>query len=149
LLSRQLDSFDPALTPRVGEQLKETGTWVTMTLTVGGRLLNLPADNYASHPLRKYIYPGIWRTWDIESGRRKPPAPDALRVARARVRMAMDAVPVFHRVGVNMLAGLEPPRRVGGIRRSGNVAARHIEARDPERGAIPERRLGTGDDREG
>jgi imidazolonepropionase-like amidohydrolase len=105
LLSRQLDSFDPALTPRVGEQLKETGTWVTMTLTVGGRLLNLPADNYASHPLRKYIYPGIWRTWDIESGRRKPPAPDALRVARARVRMAMDAVPVFHRVGVNMLAG--------------------------------------------
>ena len=55
---RQLDSFDPNLVPQVAEHLKETGTWVTMTLTIAGRTLNLPADNYATHSLRKYMYPG-------------------------------------------------------------------------------------------
>jgi imidazolonepropionase-like amidohydrolase len=102
---RLLDSFDPARVPQVAEQLKQTGTWVTMTLTIAGRLLSLPADNHASHPLRKYMYPGIWETWDIESGRRKRPAADALRQRQELVRVTKEAVPVFHRVGVNMLAG--------------------------------------------
>jgi len=102
---RQLDSFDPMLMDKVAEQLKETGTWVTMTLTIGGRRLNLPPDNYASHPLRKYLYPGIWKSWDMDLGRRKPPAGDAIRQTQQLVQVAMEAVPVFHRVGVNMLAG--------------------------------------------
>jgi len=102
---RRLDSFDPNLVPQVAEHLKETGTWVTMTLTIGGRRLNLPADNHATHLLRKYMYPGIWKTWDLESGRRKAPAADAIAQTQELLRMTRKAVPVFHRVGVNMLAG--------------------------------------------
>jgi imidazolonepropionase-like amidohydrolase len=104
-IRRQLDSLDPKLMDKVAEQLKEPATWVTMTLTIGGRKLNLPADNHASHPLRKYMYPGIWKSWDLDSGRRKAPAGDAIRQTQQLVRVAMEAVPVFHRVGVNMLAG--------------------------------------------
>lgn len=104
-LQRQLDSFDPNLVPQVAKQLKETGTWVTMTLLVGGRRLDLPSDNHASHPLRKYIHPGIWRTWDLESGLRKAPSGAAINRTRERLRLTAAAVPAFQRGGVSMLAG--------------------------------------------
>lgn len=104
-LQRQLESFDPNLVPQVAQHLKEAGTWVTMTLLVGGRRLDLPADNHASHPLRKYIYPGIWKTWDLESGRRKAATGEGIRLTRQRLRVAAAAARVYHRGGVNIMAG--------------------------------------------
>ncbi len=103
--ARAFEAFDATMLPGLAARLRQTRTWLTTTLLVAGRWQNLPPDRHAGHPLRKYLFPGIWRTWDLDTGRRRPPTPEAGKAFAARRETVRKAFAALHRDGVFLMAG--------------------------------------------
>lgn len=103
--ARAFEAFDTTLLPGLATRLRQNRTWLTTTLLVAGRRQNLPPDRHAGHPLRKYLFPGIWKTWDLDTGRRRAPTPASANAYAERRRTVRSALAALHRDGVSLMAG--------------------------------------------
>src|ERR1700753_2174764 len=72
LLYRYALTYEETWARELATELKQHNVWVTSTLGEILREESLGKVNYQQHPERKYVFPGMWQTWDPELGHRHP-----------------------------------------------------------------------------
>jgi len=78
---------------------------MTPTLAVGRQRETLGRVDYEKHPERKYIFPGMWESWEPQKGRRRP-LPDAAISSLGLVRTKTAVlIKLMQSGGVGLLAG--------------------------------------------
>ena len=79
--------------------------WVTPTLAVLRQLESVGRVDYEQHPERKYIFPGMWQTWDPKLGLREPLTDDQLKLLGLVHEKTATLVKLMQSSGVGLLAG--------------------------------------------
>ena len=90
---RYAETFDERWAEELAGELLEHNVWVTPTLAVLRQAESMGRVNYDEHPQRKYVFAGIWRTWDLKEGRRHPMT-DARR--RPSCRLGVRCIEQLH-----------------------------------------------------
>jgi len=105
LLFAQAETFDPEWANDLIRRMVDHEVFVTPTLAAVAQAMELGLVDYSQHPQRKYIFPGMWRSWDPILGVRAPARASDLDVwqrihERGRVLLKM-----LQAGGVGLLAG--------------------------------------------
>jgi hypothetical protein len=105
---RRLYMLDEKGEEPVYRSLAAKQVWVTPTMAVHTRLrIELGEVDFNSDPRQRYVFPGIWESWDPKLGRRKP-SEDRLRELNAiTIKRTQEALVLAHKTGVPMLAGTD------------------------------------------
>jgi len=103
-MHRYAEAFDEVSARGLSSELVEHNVWVTPTLAVGRQRESAARVDYEKHPERKYIFPGMWKSWDPQKGRR--PLPDeaisSLGLVHAKTAVL---IKLMQSGGVGLLAG--------------------------------------------
>jgi hypothetical protein len=70
LLFGQAETFDPDWANDLIRRMVDHDVFVTPTLAAVAQAMEVGRDDYSQHPQRKYVFPGMWRSWDPKLGRR-------------------------------------------------------------------------------
>lgn len=105
LLSGYAQTYDESLARDLMVKLIDHDVWVTPTLAIIRQLESMGRVDWNESPERKYIFPGIWATWDPKGGRRHPVKDEDLaRLPLIREKTA-ELVRLLQSMGVGLLAG--------------------------------------------
>ncbi|MBI4903651.1 MAG: amidohydrolase family protein [Acidobacteria bacterium] len=99
-----IDAMDEPLCTELMQRLRQHDVWVTPTLVVTRRTSRLGREDFTADPRRKYVGPGIWKSW-MPDGRRKPPSESALSTLERVEKLNFDLVARMQKAGVGLLAG--------------------------------------------
>jgi imidazolonepropionase-like amidohydrolase len=102
---RYAQTYDEAWAREFAAELIQHDVWVTPTLAVIRQLESVGRVDYEQHPERKYIFPGIWQSWDATQGRRHPFTDDQLKRFELVHEKASALVKLMQSSGVGLLAG--------------------------------------------
>lgn len=102
---RLAESFSTEQTESLVAFLAQQRVWVTPTLAVLPTALTVGKRDYTQDPRRKYIYPGMWESWNPETGRRRPFTEDTRQKIGEIHRRVMKIMPRLQEAGVGLLAG--------------------------------------------
>jgi imidazolonepropionase-like amidohydrolase len=105
LLFEQAKSFDPEWANDLITQMVQHNVWVTPTLAAVALALAVGHVDYNLHPQRKYVFPGIWNSWDQETGRRQPYPDWALKEWELIHKQGRVLLKMLQAGGVGVLAG--------------------------------------------
>jgi imidazolonepropionase-like amidohydrolase len=105
LLYRYAQTYDEAWARELGAELNQHDVWVTPTLVVMRQLESVGRVDYEQHPERKYVFPGVWRTWDPKLGYRRPFTADQRQELELVDEKASAFVKLMQSSGVGVLAG--------------------------------------------
>jgi hypothetical protein len=105
LMSRLAQTFDDDWARELVSELAKNDVWVTPTLAVLRQLESMGRVDYQQHPQRKYIFPGIWRSWDPKEGLRRPFTDDQLKQMELPRAKTAEAIKLMHSGGAGLLAG--------------------------------------------
>lgn len=106
-LATLADTFDPEWAQELIARMVQRGTWATPTLAAGLLIQTMGRVDYDRDPRRKYIFPGIWKTWDPASPRnvRQPFAGDSERNWQRIRKQSVVLLRMLQAGGVGLLAG--------------------------------------------
>lgn len=102
---RYAETFDERWAEELAGELLEHNVWVTPTLAVLRQAESMGRVNYDEHPQRKYVFAGIWRTWDLKEGRRHPMTDDQLKQQQVVDQKVSALVRLLQSRSVGLLAG--------------------------------------------
>jgi imidazolonepropionase-like amidohydrolase len=105
LMYRYAQTFDEDWAQELAGELVQHGVWVTPTLAAGRQNESLGRVDYEQHPDRKYIFPGMWKTWDATTGLRHPLRDDQLAQLKFADGKTAALVKLLQTRGVGLLAG--------------------------------------------
>jgi imidazolonepropionase-like amidohydrolase len=105
LMNRCAQTFDADWARELVSELKAHDVWMTPTLAVLRQLQSMGRVDYEQHPQRKYIFPGIWRTWDPKEGRRRPFTADQLKQLDFANTKTAELLKLMQSGGAGLLAG--------------------------------------------
>jgi imidazolonepropionase-like amidohydrolase len=104
-LFRQAETFDSDWARDLIARMVQHGVWVTPTLAAAPLTQTAGHIDYDRDPRRRYIFPGIWRTWDPKSGGRAA-FPEADQKLWERIReQSKVLLKMLQAGGVGLLAG--------------------------------------------
>ena len=86
----------------VYRRMAEKQFWVTPTLAIGAHSSESGNRDYESDARKRYIFPGIWTTWDPKLGFRTPPQGRALELLGISLKRRSEATLAAHKAGVPM-----------------------------------------------
>ena len=104
LQNRYAQTYDEAWAREFAELIQHD-VWVTPTLAVMRQSESVGRVDYEQHPERKYIFPGMWQTWDPKLGRRHPLTDDQLKLLELVHEKTTTLVKLMQSSGVGLLAG--------------------------------------------
>jgi hypothetical protein len=82
--------------------------WLTPTLTVAVRLRKeLGTKDLDSDIRKRFLFPAIWESWDMENGRRRPLSARSRELAGLLIEATNKALAAAHKAGVRILAGTD------------------------------------------
>jgi len=102
---RYARTYDEAWARELVAELIQHDVWVTPTLAVMRQLESVGRVDYEQHPERKYIFPGMWQTWDPKVGLRHPYTDDQLKQLKLVDEKTAVLVKLMQSLGVGLLAG--------------------------------------------
>jgi imidazolonepropionase-like amidohydrolase len=102
---RYARTYDEAWARELVAELIQHDVWVTPTLAVMRQLESVGRVDYEQHPERKYIFPGMWQTWNPKLGRRHPYTDDQLKQLKLVDEKTAVLVKLMQSLGVGLLAG--------------------------------------------
>jgi imidazolonepropionase-like amidohydrolase len=105
VMYRYAQTFDEDWARELAGELVQHDVWVTPTLAAGRTNESLGRVDYEQHPDRKYIFPGIWKTWDPKTGMRHPLSEEQLEQAKLLEEKTAALVRLMQTGGVGLLAG--------------------------------------------
>jgi imidazolonepropionase-like amidohydrolase len=105
LLFHQAESFDPEWTQDLIARMVQRDVWVTPTLAAVALAVEVGHLDYSQHPQRRYVFPGIWRSWDQETGLRHPYPGIALKQWELVHEKGRLLLKMLQAGGVGLLAG--------------------------------------------
>jgi imidazolonepropionase-like amidohydrolase len=105
LQNRYAQTYDEAWARELVAELIQHDVWVTPTLAVMRQSESVGRVDYEQHPERKYIFPGMWQTWDPKLGRRHPLTDDQLKRLELVHEKTTTLVKLMQSSGVGLLAG--------------------------------------------
>ncbi len=88
-------------------RMAEKQFWVTPTLAVIAHALESGTRDYESDARKRFIFPGIWATWDPKLGFRTPPEGRALEIQGIALKRWQEATLAAHKAGVPMILGTD------------------------------------------
>src|SRR5713101_2727786 len=91
----------------VYRRMAEKQFWVTPTLAVMAHLLESDTRDYESDARKRFIFPGIWATWDPKLGFSTPPQGRALELWGISLKRWQEATLAAHKTGVPMILGTD------------------------------------------
>ncbi len=98
-------TFDEDWARELTGELVQHDVWVTPTLAAMKGNESLGRVDYEQHPDRKYIFPGIWKTWDPKTGLRHPFRDDQLEQLKLADEKTATLIKLMQTRGVGLLAG--------------------------------------------
>ena len=105
-MHRYAQTFDEGWTRELSAELVLHDAWVTPTRVVLRQLESVGRVDYRQHPQRKYIYPGMWQTWEPKGGHTHPIFSDDVMKRLELVHETTAAmVKLMQSGGVGLLAG--------------------------------------------
>jgi len=105
-LYRAAETFDPEWARDLIARMVSRGVWVTPTLAAVTGIQTGSRGDYEHHPLRRYITPGIWRTWDPKIAGNRQPYSDSEQKQWDRIRQqSVVLLRMLQAGGVGLLAG--------------------------------------------
>ena len=105
LLFEQVKSFDPEWANDLITRMVRRNVWVTPTLAAVALALAVGHLDYSQHPQRKYVFLGIWNSWDQETGRRQAHPDWALKEWELIHQQGRVLLKMLQAGGVGLLAG--------------------------------------------
>jgi hypothetical protein len=106
LLSRYAAAFDPDWARDLISRLKQHDVWVTPTLAVVAQANTAGRVDHSYDPNRRYILPGIWKSWEPnQEGNRKPPSDTDLARWETVHERSAELIRMLQAGGVGLLAG--------------------------------------------
>jgi len=105
LLYRYAQTYDQAWAQELVAELNQHDVWVTTTLGTVLQLESMATVDYEQHPERRYVFPGIWQTWNPKLGYRHPFTQDQLKELELVEAKAYSFVQLMQSSGVGLLAG--------------------------------------------
>jgi hypothetical protein len=105
VMYRYAQTFDEDWARELAGELVQQDVWVTPTLAAGRTNESLGRVDYEQHPDRKYIFPGMWKTWDPKTGMRHPLSEEQLEQAELVDEKTAALVKLMQTSGVGLLAG--------------------------------------------
>ena len=105
LQNRYAQTYDEAWARELVAELIQHDVWVTPTLAILRQLESVGRVDYEQHPERKYIFPGMWQTWDPKLGLREPLTDDQLKLLGLVHEKTATLVKLMQSSGVGLLAG--------------------------------------------
>jgi hypothetical protein len=91
----------------VYRRMAEKQFWVDPTLAVYALGLENGIRDYETDPRKRFVFPGIWATWDPKLGFRNPLQGRALELRRISVKRWQEATLAAHKAGVPMILGTD------------------------------------------
>jgi hypothetical protein len=105
LAYRYAKTYDEGWASELVAELIQHDVWVTPTLAVRRQREGLGRVDFEQHPQRKYIFPGIWQSWDPKLGRRQPFSDEQLKQLKVVQEKTSALVKLMQSSGVGLLAG--------------------------------------------
>jgi imidazolonepropionase-like amidohydrolase len=105
--ARLLAMEDNKQSELVYRRMAEKQFWVTPTLAVIAHALESGTRDYESDARKRFIFPGIWATWDPKLGFRTPPEGRALEIEGIALKRWQEAMLAAHKAGVPMILGTD------------------------------------------
>jgi len=102
---RYAQTFDEDWARDLVSELTQHDVWVTPTLAVLRQIEQMGQVDHEQHPFRKYIFPGIWQTWDPKVGRRRALTDEELKQAPLVNEKTAALIKLMQKGGVGLLAG--------------------------------------------
>jgi imidazolonepropionase-like amidohydrolase len=98
-------TFEEDWARELAGELVQHDVWVTPTLAAGRGNESLGRVDYEQHQDRKYIFPGMWKTWDPKTGLRHPLREEQLEQLKLVDEKTAALVKLMQTRGVGLLAG--------------------------------------------
>jgi hypothetical protein len=102
---RYAHTFDEDWACDLVSELTQHDVWVTPTLAVLRQIEQMGQVDHEQHPFRKYIFPGIWQTWDPKVGRRRALTDEELKQIPLVNEKTAALIKLMQKGGVGLLAG--------------------------------------------
>jgi Amidohydrolase family len=105
LMYRYAQTSDGDWAQELAGELVQHDVWVTPTLAAMRGNESLGRVDYDQNPDRKYIFPGMWKTWNPETGLRHPLRDEQLEQLQLVDEKTGTLVKLMQTRGVGLLAG--------------------------------------------
>lgn len=105
LMYRYAQTFDDDWARELAGELVQHHVWVTPTQAAIRGNESLGRVDYDQHPDRKYIFPGMWKTWNPATGLRHPLRDEQLEQLKLADAKTAALVKLMQTRGVGLLAG--------------------------------------------
>lgn len=105
--ARLLAMEDSKQSEIVYRRMAEKQFWVTPTLAIVTHSSENGTRDYESDARKRFIFPGIWATWDPKLGFRTPPQGRALELQGIYLKRGQEATLAAHKAGVPMILGTD------------------------------------------
>jgi imidazolonepropionase-like amidohydrolase len=105
--SRLMWMNDEAAATELYKTMARKDVFLTPTLTVGTRHLEVTEKDFSSDPRKRFLFPAIWISWDLKAGLRHPLPADFLPIYKEQLKRGGDNLRAAHKAGVPMLAGTD------------------------------------------
>jgi imidazolonepropionase-like amidohydrolase len=105
VMYRYAQTFDEDWARELAGELVQHDVWVTPTLAAARTNESLGRVDYEQDPDRKYVFPGMWKTWDPRTGMRHPLSQEQLEQAKLVNAKTAALVKLMQTSGVGLLAG--------------------------------------------
>jgi hypothetical protein len=105
LMYEYAQTFEEDWARELSGELVQHDVWVTPTLAAMRGNESLGRVDYEQHPDRKYIFPGMWKTWDSKTGLHHPLRDEQLEQLKLVDEKTAVLVKLMQTRGVGLLAG--------------------------------------------
>jgi hypothetical protein len=105
LAHRYAETFDQPWAQELAGELLEHDVWITPTLAVLRQIESMGRVDYEHHPERKFVFPGLWKTWDLKQGLRHQLTDNQLKQFELVHAKSAQLVRILESRGVGLLAG--------------------------------------------